>query len=53
VDVGRDTLAWAAVVHAEGPEAPAAIRRIADTTGWRIFVPRRGSFLQPHELQQP
>jgi hypothetical protein len=53
VDIGNDRLAWAAVVHAGGPESAAAIERLIGATGWRIYVPRRGAFLDPRELREP
>jgi hypothetical protein len=53
VDIGADALAWTAVVHVAGPEGAAAIRRLLDATGWRVYIPRRGEFLDPRELVQP
>lgn len=50
VDLGRDEPVATAVVDAEGIGALAVLRHMLETTGWRIFVPRRGAFFDPDHL---
>ena len=44
IDIGEHEPVWTATVRASGAGAPSAVRALAGTTGWRLYVPRRGTF---------
>lgn len=45
IDLGVHEPVWAATVRASGAGATSAVRALAGTTGWRLYVPKRGVFL--------
>jgi hypothetical protein len=50
-DLGRDDRVWAIAVDARGSDGSiAALERLARETGWQIFVPRLGTFIEPAAL---
>lgn len=53
VDLGPDPVAWTAVLDARGPGAAALVRGIVADTGWRLYHPKRGVFLDISDLDQP
>jgi hypothetical protein len=51
-DLGRDDLVWTVAVESRGSdESIAALERLARETGWQIFVPRLGTFIEPAGLR--
>ena len=52
-DIGTSPFVATAVVHAEGQQASVVLRRLAELTGWRLYVPREGSFLDAELRQHP
>lgn len=50
-DLGRDDQVWTITVDARGgDDSIAALERLASETGWQIFVPRLGTFVEPAAL---
>lgn len=49
IDIGVYEPVWTATVRASGPGAASAVRALADTTGWRLYVPKRGVFMDAGE----
>lgn len=45
IDLGVHDPVWAATVRASGAGAKSALRALAGTTGWRLYVPKRGIFM--------
>lgn len=51
IDLGAGETVWTAVVDARGAAAAGALQTLVDETGWRIFVPKTGSFVEPANLE--
>ena len=51
-DLGRGEPVWAIVVEARGQASAAAVRRLAEATGWRIYMPMHGGFVEPAQLEE-
>ena len=52
-DLGQEEQVWTITVEALGGEgAIAALERLARETGWRIFVPKLGTFVDPSALRE-
>ncbi|HEX6972806.1 MAG TPA: hypothetical protein VF147_00310 [Vicinamibacterales bacterium] len=49
IDIGEQDPVWTATLRASGDGASSAIAALADTTGWRVYVPKRGMFLGASE----
>jgi hypothetical protein len=50
-DLGGDDRVWTLVVETRGSdESIAALEKLARKTGWQIFVPRLGTFVEPAAL---
>ena len=50
-DLGRNDRVWTIVVETRGSdESIAALEKLARDTGWQIFVPRLGTFVEPAAL---
>ncbi len=45
VRLGADDQVATVVIDAIGAGAPEALRKVVSTTGWRVFAPRRGAFV--------
>jgi hypothetical protein len=45
IDIGDGEPVWTATVRASGPGAASSLRALAGTTGWRVYVPKTGAFL--------
>lgn len=45
IDLGVHEPVWTATVRASGAGATSAVRALAGTTGWRLYVPKRGAFM--------
>ena len=45
IDLGVYDPVWTATVRASGAGAESAARALAGTTGWRLYVPKRGAFM--------
>ncbi len=51
LDLGRDEPVWAVTAEARGGDGSInALERLAHQTGWRIYVPRLGTFVEPEAL---
>jgi len=51
-DLGRGEPVWTIVVEARGPRSTNAVRTLAESTGWRIYVPSKGDFVDPAQLEE-
>jgi hypothetical protein len=51
LDLGRDEPAWTVTVEARGDGSTLALERLARDTGWRIFIPKLGVFVEPQALR--
>jgi len=52
-DLGQEDQVWTITVEALGTdESIDALERLARETGWRIFVPKLGTFVDPSALRQ-
>ena len=51
-DLGREEPVWTIVVEARGQASAAAVRRLAEATGWRIYMPMKGGFVEPAQLEE-
>ena len=49
--LGRDEKVWTVTVEARGEGTIDALETLAAATGWRIFVPKRGVFVDPGDLR--
>jgi hypothetical protein len=50
-DLGEDDQVWTIAVDARGSDdSISALERLARETGWQIFVPRLGTFIEPPAL---
>ena len=51
-DLGQEDQVWTITVEARGSdESIGALERLARETGWRIFVPKLGNFVDPAALE--
>jgi hypothetical protein len=51
-DLGRDDRVWTIAVEARGSdESIATLEKLARETGWQVFVPRLGTFIEPAGLR--
>ncbi len=46
IDLGVQDPVWTATVRAGGPGAARAVSALAHATGWRLYVPKRGQFIE-------
>ena len=51
-DLGRGEPVWTIVVEARGDASTEAVRTLAEATGWRIYMPTHGGFVEPTQLEQ-
>ena len=51
-DLGRGEPVWTIVVEARGDASTEAVRTLAEATGWRIYMPTQGGFVEPAQLEQ-
>jgi hypothetical protein len=52
-DLGQEDQVWTITVEALGSDGSIdALERLARETGWRIFVPKLGTFVDPSALKQ-
>jgi len=51
-DVGTDDVVHTLVVDATGQTGVSLVRWLMEGTGWRGFVPKRGSFVDPEQLDE-
>ena len=51
-DLGPDDLVHTLVVDAAGQTGVSLVRWLMEGTGWRGFVPKRGSFVDPDQLDE-
>lgn len=49
IDIGIDDPVWTATVRASGAGAAAAVKSLAASAGWRVYVPKRGEFMDAGE----
>jgi hypothetical protein len=52
LDLGRDDPVWTITVEARGEGSTMALERLARETGWRIFIPKLGTFVDPQALNE-
>ena len=51
-DAGPDDVVHTLVVDAAGQTGVSLVRWLMEGTGWRGFVPKRGSFVDPDQLEE-
>jgi hypothetical protein len=52
-DLGQEDQVWTITVDASGGDGSVdALARLARETGWRIFVPKLGAFVDPSALKE-
>ncbi len=49
--LGADEQVWTVTVDARGDGSIAALEALTAATGWRMFVPKHGVFMQPGDLR--
>jgi hypothetical protein len=52
LDLGREDPVWTVTVEARGEGSTSALERLARETGWRIFIPKLGTFVNPQALTE-
>ncbi|MEP6914077.1 MAG: hypothetical protein ABJC89_00455 [Acidobacteriota bacterium] len=52
LDFGSDEPVWTVTATARGDGSLPALQRLARDTGWRLFIPRLGGFVDPADLGQ-
>lgn len=50
LDPGREDPVWTIAVDARGDGSVSALERLARDTGWQIYVPKLGVFVDPRQL---
>ena len=50
LDVGREDPVWTVTIEARGDESADVLARLVRETGWRIFMPKLGKFVDPAAL---
>jgi hypothetical protein len=50
LDLGRDEPVWTITVEARGDGSTTALERLARETGWRIYIPKLGTFVDARAL---
>ena len=50
-DLGREDQVWTITVEARGDGSIGALERLGGETGWRVFVPKLGTFVDPAALK--
>jgi hypothetical protein len=50
ISLGSDDPVVTAVIEGQGDLSVAAVRSILEITGWRVFAPRRGAFIDAEQL---
>jgi hypothetical protein len=51
IDLGPEPVAWTAILHAEGRGVRDLVRALIVETGWRIYYPKRGAFVEVEDLE--
>jgi hypothetical protein len=49
--LGADDIVWTVTAHARGIGAVGVLDALARGTGWRIFIPKLGRFVEPGQLE--
>ena len=52
IDIGVHEPVWTATLQASGAGAASGVSALAGTTGWRVYVPKRGVFLDAGQRAQ-
>ena len=52
LDIGTADVVWTVTAEARGDRSLGVLERLARGTGWRIYVPQRGAFVDPSELER-
>ena len=52
LDVGREDPVWTVTIEARGDESADVLARLVRETGWRIFMPKLGRFVDPAALSE-
>jgi hypothetical protein len=47
LDLGREEPVWTVTAHAFGEGSVAALHTLVRRTGWRLFIPKLGRFVDP------
>jgi hypothetical protein len=50
LDLGREEPVWTITVEARGDGSTGALEQLARETGWRIYIPKLGTFVDPRAL---
>jgi hypothetical protein len=48
--VGREDPVWTVTIEARGDESAEVLSRLVRETGWRMFMPKLGRFVDPAAL---
>lgn len=51
IDLGPDPVAWTAILSAQGRGVRGVVRTLVAETGWRIYYPKRGAFVDVDDLE--
>lgn len=51
IDLGPDPVAWTAILNAQGRGVRGVVRTLVAETGWRIYYPKRGAFVDVDDLE--
>lgn len=52
LDLGSEEPVWTVAIEARGEGSIRPLATLARGTGWRMFMPRRGTFVEPAHLEQ-
>jgi hypothetical protein len=52
LDFGREDPVWTITAEARGDGSTLALERLARETGWRIYIPKLGTFVDPRALNE-
>lgn len=50
LDIGTGEVVWTVTAEARGDRSLAPLAELARRTGWRIYLPKRGEFVEPSDL---
>jgi hypothetical protein len=51
IELGSEPVAWTAILHGQGRGARDLVRALVAETGWRIYYPKRGAFVDVEDLE--
>jgi hypothetical protein len=51
IELGPEPVAWTAILNGQGRGARDLVRALVAETGWRIYYPKRGAFVEVEDLE--